>query len=56
MRQFDNPMTQQAYELFMKMSVEQLAVVIIRLRDYMGDFDTFAPPHTLEDYIEDGDC
>ena len=45
MRQFDNPMTQEAYELYMRMSVEQLAVVIIRLREYMGDFVT-----------QDGDC
>tara|TARA_B100000131_G_C17751014_1_gene465172 strand:+ start:204 stop:365 length:162 start_codon:yes stop_codon:yes gene_type:complete len=38
-RKFDNPLMQNAYEYYMTLSVDALAVLALRLRDHMGDFN-----------------
>ena len=37
-RVFDNPDIQDAYEYYMTLSVEALAVLAIRLREHNGEF------------------
>ena len=38
-RVFDNPAIQEAYDYYMTLSVDALAVLAIRLRKHNGDFE-----------------